>query len=176
MIRQEQISLNYREAGASDVDLLARLNQQLIRDEGHRNPMTLPELKERMARWLAGEYKVVLFERGGETLGYTLFRHEPEHVYIRQFFVEPEFRRQGVGRTAMDWLCNNAWDGSRIRLDVLVGNETAIAFWRSVGFHDYCITMERDGGVKGTSLIIDDRQGVPLTSSSEPPPERIDTF
>ena len=32
---------------------------------------------------------------------------------------------------------------ARIRLDVLIGNAGGIQFWRSVGFEDYCITMER---------------------------------
>jgi len=28
----------------------------LIRDEGHRNAMTVAQLQERMANWLKGEY------------------------------------------------------------------------------------------------------------------------
>ena len=32
----------------------------------------------------------------------------------------------------------------RIRLEVLVGNANGIAFWRSIGFQDYCVTMEMD--------------------------------
>jgi hypothetical protein len=30
----------------------------------------------------------------------------------------------------------------RVRRDVLVGNAGGIAFWRSLGFADYCLTME----------------------------------
>jgi ribonuclease HI len=38
------------------------MNYQLIHDEGHRNPMTIQELEERMRAWLAsGEYEAVLF-------------------------------------------------------------------------------------------------------------------
>lgn len=33
-------------------------------------------------------------------------------------------------------------DAARLRLDVLVGNDAAIAFRHSVGFHDYRLTME----------------------------------
>ena len=39
----------------------------------------------------------------------------------------------------------HAWaDAPRVRIDVLVGNAGAIAFWRAVGFRDYCLTMESE--------------------------------
>ena len=36
--------MQYRFASPEDAALLAPLNQNLIRDEGHRNPMTLAQL------------------------------------------------------------------------------------------------------------------------------------
>ena len=138
-------SIRYYPASDLDLPVLAELNQQLIRDEGHRNRMSLAELEERMQGWLRGEYAAVLFRNESEPIGYALYRREAEHIYLRQFFVRPEYRRQGVGRAALEWLRANAWPGTaRIRLDVLVGNERGIAFWRSVGFRDYCLTMELD--------------------------------
>ncbi len=135
-----------RKATSTDVSLLARLNQQLIVDEGHRNPMTLAELEQRMAGWIGDEgYEAVLLEPDRKTVGYALFRREPEHIYLRQFFVCRDFRRQGFGRQAIDWLLRHAWnDALRVRLDVWIGNEEAISFWRAVGFRDYCLTMERN--------------------------------
>jgi predicted acetyltransferase len=122
------------------------MNKQLIDDEGHRNPMSIAELERRAADWLSGVYTAVLFISGGEPCGYALFRQEPDHIYLRQFFVCRDHRRRGVGRAAIAWLRANPWAGvSRIRLDVLVGNQVAIAFWRSLGFHDYCLTLESDG-------------------------------
>ncbi|HJZ60219.1 MAG TPA: GNAT family N-acetyltransferase [Gemmataceae bacterium] len=135
--------MEYRFATAADVPALAAMNWQLIRDEGHRNRMTLPELESRMAEWIAGEYRAVLFEDTREAVGYALFRPEPEYVYLRQLFVRPEHRRRGVGRDALAWLRRHAWaDAPRVRIDVLVGNAGAFAFWRAVGFRDYCLTME----------------------------------
>ena len=60
--------MQYRFAGDGDLDLLAEWNHQLIRDEGHRNTMTIPELRMRMMGWLSGEYKAVVFQtdQGGE--------------------------------------------------------------------------------------------------------------
>lgn len=109
--------------------------------------MSDAELQVRMANWLAGEYQAVLFEDADGPAGYVLFRVETDHVYLRQFFVRPHRRRQGVGRAAMNWLLENVWRNvPRVRLEVLIGNASAIQFWRAVGFADYCLTMERSGG------------------------------
>jgi GNAT superfamily N-acetyltransferase len=97
-----------------------------------------------MAEWFAEGYRAVIFEMDRQIAGYALFTKTPEHIYLKHFFIEAEHRRQGTGRTAMQWLMKNAWDGeSRIRLDVLSGNERGFAFWKSLGFESYCITMER---------------------------------
>ncbi|MFM7462307.1 MAG: N-acetyltransferase family protein, partial [Burkholderiales bacterium] len=137
------ISMHYRFATTSDAKALAPLNLQLIRDEGHRNPMHVEQLAHRMEGWLAGEYEAVIFEESGSIVGYALFRRDTEHVYLRELFVLPEHRRSGVGRAALQWLWLNAWQGvQRLRVEVLVGNSVAREFWRSVGFSDYCVTME----------------------------------
>jgi GNAT superfamily N-acetyltransferase len=139
-------NVQYRFAKPEDAELLAPLNALLIRDEGHRNQMTVPQLAERMAGWLRGAgYEAVLFEDAGMVKGYALYRRETEHVYLRQLFVRPEFRRCGIGREAIGWLWRNAWQGvPRLRIEVLIGNKDAQAFWQSVGFTDYCVTMEME--------------------------------
>ena len=105
--------------------------------------MNLGQLTERMSDLLRGEYQAVIFELGSSPVGYALYRREPDYIYIRQLFVLADHRRQGIGRQAIEWMRQNAWpDKSRLRIDVLVGNTTAHEFWKSVGFRDYCITME----------------------------------
>lgn len=142
--------LSFRRAGSGDAGHLAEMNARLIRDEGHRNPMTGPELVERMRDWLRGSYDAVLFEIDGAVAGYALYRLEPDHAYLRQFFVESACRRQGVGRTALQWLWRHAWpDAPCLRVHVLVANEAGIAFWRSVGFRDYYLTMEAEAPPRG---------------------------
>lgn len=137
--------MHYRPATRADVPALAAMNAELIVDEGHRNRMSLAELEVRMAGWLQGEYRAVLIEstdQNATAAGYALFRDDPDYVYLRQFYVRPEQRRRGVGRAAIAWLRANAWGGRRVRVEVLVGNEAAISFWRAVGFSDYCLTLE----------------------------------
>lgn len=144
--------MNYRLATLDDIAILAAMNHQLIRDEGHRNRLSIGELEERMRGWLEGDYQAVIFEDGGMAIGYALFKEEPEWWYLRQFFVVPSRRREGIGRQAIEWLLTNLWnDSKRIRLDVLVGNSIGIAFWRSLGFSDYCLTMEREGASQPSS-------------------------
>jgi len=142
--------MDYRLAAPADAATLAEMNGHLIRDEGHRNPMTAAELEARMLRWLAGAYEAVLFEDAGRAVGYALYRRDPDYVYLRQFFVRAEWRRRGMGRAALAWLRENRWGvQSRVRVEVLVGNAAGVAFWRAAGFRDYAITLEWEGDPVG---------------------------
>ncbi len=139
------LALRHRAATSAEVPILARMNQQLIEDEGHRNPMNLPELETRMRSMLDGDYTATLFERGERVVAYALWREEPEWVYLRQFFVARDSRRGGVGRQAIRVLVEQVWPANtRVRVNVLIGNVPALKFWRAVGFVDYLITLELD--------------------------------
>lgn len=134
--------LTHRFATSADCLLLAELNQQLIRDEGHRNPMTLLELEERMRGWLAGEYAAVVFEVDGSVAAYALYADRGDHIYLRQLFVVCDRRRTGIGRQAIEALRARIWQPKRLVVEVLVGNLAAVEFWRAVGFVDYALTLE----------------------------------
>ena len=135
--------MTFRPATVDDCAQLAELNHQLIRDEGHRNRMTVAELEERMRAWLEGEYRAMLFEDGGKTVAYALFREQPEEVYLRQLFVVRNQRSQRIGRRAVEVLRSQVWPKTkRLTVDVLVTNTRGVAFWRQVGFTDYCLSLE----------------------------------
>jgi len=135
--------MKFRPATLDDCSLLAELNHQLIRDEGHRNPMTVAQLEQRMRDWLAGEYRAVLFEDYGEVVAYALFRELPDEIYLRQLFVVRNRRRRGIGRRAVEILRSEVWPRTRrLTVDVLVTNQDAVAFWRAVGYADYSLTLE----------------------------------
>ena len=139
------IALAHRVATSDDIPVLARLNQELIEDEGHRNRMALPELGARMRSLLDGDYTATLFYRDRELVAYGLWRSEPEWVYLRQFFVARGFRCRGIGSQAIRVLTSEVWPSDkRIRVDALIGNRPALDFWRSVGFVDYLITLEME--------------------------------
>jgi len=135
--------MTFRPATTDDCLLLAELNHQLIRDEGHRNPMTVPELEQRMRGWLSGEYRAVIYEDAGEVAAYALFREEEREIYLRQLFVVPHRRSQGLGRRAVEILRSQLWPKSkRLTVDVLTANKRAVSFWRSVGYADYSLSLE----------------------------------
>ena len=130
-------------ATADDCPLLAELNHQLIQDEGHRSRMRVAELERRIRDWLAGDYRAVLFEERSEVVAYALFRELPGEVYVRQLFVVRHRRREGIGRRAVDTLRTEVWPkDKRLTVEVLVANERGVAFWRSVGYADYALTLE----------------------------------
>lgn len=68
---------------------------------------------------------------------------EASEVFIDEFYVLPEARRQGVGRklaqALRDWATELSAD--RLRLRVLFANEAGRAFWRSVGGAAYATSM-----------------------------------
>jgi GNAT superfamily N-acetyltransferase len=136
------MKLTWRYASAADLGLLAEWNHQLIRDEGHRNPMTMEQLAARMKGWLQGEYQAVIFAQE-EPVAYALFKREDSLIYLRQLFVRRDRRRSGIGREAFGLLRQQIWPaGVRLTVEVLCQNAPAVAFWRSAGYRDYALTLE----------------------------------
>lgn len=137
--------MEYRYAVAADAPFLADINRQLIADEWDGGGMSLERLEARMRRWLEDEdYKAVLFQEEGAPVAYSLVSVDEDSAYIRHFFVLHEHRGRGVGRRAFETLVREIVPGSaRLTLDVLAKNESGRAFWRSVGFRDYAIRLER---------------------------------
>ena len=78
--------MDLRLATSADVPLIAQMNRELMQDEGHADVLDLGPLEDRMRGWLAGEYRAVLFEQGGEVVAYALLRPEGSDTYLRQFF------------------------------------------------------------------------------------------
>ena len=146
--------MRYRAAGEADVPMLARFNQQLIEDEWGGGGMSLERLEARIRRWLSDDdYRAVLFEEDGATVAYALVSVEDDSAYVRHFYVVDAHRGSGVGRRAIELLLREIVPPTaRVTLDVLASNRGGYQFWRSVGFSDYAIRMERqpatpaDGG------------------------------
>jgi ribosomal protein S18 acetylase RimI-like enzyme len=136
--------MTYRKATSADYALLGALNHQLIRDEGHRNPMNVAELTARMRRWVGkGEYSARLFEENGEVVAYVLYRELPDEIYLRHLFVVRDRRRQGIGRRVMQILREEVWPrGRRMTVEVLCANAAGVAFWRAMGYRDYSLFLE----------------------------------
>jgi predicted acetyltransferase len=135
--------MKFQRATSKDCGLLAEMNHQLIRDEGHRNPMTVAQLQERMTGWLAEGYSAVLFRDGKDVVAYALYDEQPEKIYLRHLFVVRHRRREGIGRKVIETLRTEIWPtNKRLTVDVLVHNTPTVAFWRAMGYRDYALTLE----------------------------------
>jgi hypothetical protein len=76
-------------------------------------------------------------------VAHALYREQPEEIFLRQLFVARNRRRKGIGREAFEILRTKIWPkNKRLTVDVLIQNTAAIAFWRSVGYKDYCLALE----------------------------------
>lgn len=137
--------MRWRKATEADVPLLADLNRQLREDEAPLAEPLRVNFEERMQGWLAGEYAAVLFELDETPIGYALWRdNEGRGIYLRQFFVARERRRQGLGRKAFELLSRDVLPpGTDITLEVLEQNPVGFAFWRALGFGAYARTLVR---------------------------------
>ncbi|HEX6373331.1 MAG TPA: GNAT family N-acetyltransferase [Longimicrobium sp.] len=137
--------MEIRYASENDAPFLADINRQLIEDEWGGGGMSLERLEARMLRWIRDdEYRAVLFQEGDATVAYSLVSLDEDSAFIRHFFVLKDHRGRGVGRRAIDTLFSQVIPaGFRTTLDVLASNQGGHRFWRSVGFSDYAIRMER---------------------------------
>ncbi len=136
------MGIDISRAQLGDHLILGAMNKQLIEDEGHANPMTIPQLQDRMRGWLEESYIAYLIRLDGKIVGYCLYRDDGGLIYIRHLFIARDHRREGFGEHIIRWLRINVWNDQPIRMDVLCGNKTGIQFWRGIGFKDYAITME----------------------------------
>jgi ribosomal protein S18 acetylase RimI-like enzyme len=135
--------MNIRKADISEVEKLAELNQRLIEDEQHPNPMDLQQLTRCMTEWLQGDYTCYVAEEDGATIAYSLFRDDGEYFYLKQLFVERGYRRRGIATAFLDWMYKHIWIDKKVRLDVLSHNKQAIAFYKAYGFRVGCLRMEK---------------------------------
>lgn len=154
------MALTIRTALADDILALAQMNKRLIEDEGHRNPMSIPELEQRMRRWLQNDWRADLFlqsntEEDTTLVGYALYQHRKDEytpdcpeVYLRQFFIERPYRSQGLGRLAIQMLFSTRFaPRCTVVVDVLAANQRGLHFWKQVGFQPYQTTLKaRVGG------------------------------
>ncbi|MBM7568836.1 GNAT family N-acetyltransferase [Paenibacillus sacheonensis] len=123
-----------------DVHVLALLNKQLIEDEKHDNPMSIEQLQDRMRQFMEIGYAAYTFVEDERLRGYALVDHRRDPLYVRQFFICRDSRRNGYGRLAFAKLLAYL-DSPHIDIEVLRGNESGYAFWKSLGFQERSVYM-----------------------------------
>jgi RimJ/RimL family protein N-acetyltransferase len=142
------MSLTLRPATLMDLPLLVQMNQHLIQDEGSSNPMNTEQLESRMRRWF-NHWQIELFTLGTIIVGYTIYRLKKnesdgkETIYIRHYYIERDYRRQGFGKEGLQLLKKERFSNhTQIYLEVLWHNQRGRDFWNSLGFSPYSVTMK----------------------------------
>ncbi|MBA9086894.1 GNAT superfamily N-acetyltransferase [Fontibacillus solani] len=130
-----------------DLEQLASLNKQLIEDEEHDNKMNLEQLKKRMKSFMSTGYKAYFFLEQNDIKGYALVDHERKPLYLRQFFICRENRRQGYGRLALNKLLAFL-STQELDIEVMFWNERGYRFWKSLGFTERSIYMRLENVIK----------------------------
>jgi GNAT superfamily N-acetyltransferase len=106
--------------------------------------MDIPQLKERMRGWITtGRYTAVIFEENEEAIAYALYREDAAEIYLRHLFVMRHLRRKDIGRRAVEILRSQLWPTTkRLTVEVLTQNQSAVAFWREMGYREYSLALE----------------------------------
>ena len=132
--------MDIRICSKADIKQLAEMNKRLIEDEKSSNPMDTAQLTERMQGFLENGYAAYLFTEGETAVGYALVRLGSSPPYLRQFYIEREYRLSHRGRNAFE-LLKEKLQTDVIDIDVLPWNAAGRTFWKSLGFEETCISM-----------------------------------
>lgn len=127
--------MKIRKCNRDDIPQLAVFNKQLIEDEKSDNPMSVPELEKRMEGFLKTEYDAYFFEKDCAIVGYALVKKTCTPLYLRQFFICREYRKEHCGTEAFHALLEYL-NVDSIDIEVLSGNEAGNRFWESLGFEE----------------------------------------
>ena len=111
------------------------MNKQLIDDEKCDNPMTIKELEERMRNFLNTDYEAYFFVLGDTIIGYALVKNVCTPLYLRQFLIDRQYRKQHYGTDAFNVLIDYV-NVSSIDIEVLSWNEIGNCFWENCGFKE----------------------------------------
>ena len=132
--------MQLQKCSIKDVAKLALLNKQLIEDEKSDNAMNINELEKRMKEFLETDYSAYFFIEDSQIVGYALIRNTDNPVYLRQFLIDRNYRKNHYGTQAFQMLLKYL-DIKEIDLEVLPWNKSGLAFWKHGGFSETCITM-----------------------------------
>jgi GNAT superfamily N-acetyltransferase len=144
--------MTIRPATDRDVESLTNMNHQLVKDMVVAENWSHDVYRNRFGEWVAGaEWSVDLFEEDSDIVGYSVYQPRPDYydetqmvIYIRQFFIERNHRRSGIGRSAFDHLFESRFpEHDGLALDVLSTNPEGMKFWEALGFDTYFTAMKK---------------------------------
>ena len=145
--------VNVRPLDKQDLPQVAQWNVQLHEDEGSP-PLSVDAAAKRLRRWFEdGTFQGAIFLGDGHPVGYVLYEHRPVHadqraahrVYVRQFFISRESRREGTGTAAFETFVRKLVPKNvNVVLEVKESNSSGQRFWESLSFKPIGVAYELD--------------------------------
>jgi ribosomal protein S18 acetylase RimI-like enzyme len=127
-------------AQAADAREIAEMSRDLI--EGG---LTWAWTPARVLQFLANkDSSVIVTRRERRIAAFAMMHFGDDTAHLNLLAVAAPYRRQGLGRQLVDWLCASALEAgsSRINLELRTTNVDALAFYAALGF-------EREGVRQG---------------------------
>ena len=119
-------------ARPDEARLIAALSRQCI-EQGL--PPTWSE--SRVLHCMRNREAIVLVARDRRRLvGFAIMEFYDEHAHLSLLAVQPGYRRQGIGRSLMEWLEASARTAGifSVRLELRAANDAARAFYERIGY------------------------------------------
>jgi ribosomal protein S18 acetylase RimI-like enzyme len=139
--------VQFRPAVPEDESALLRMMRNLAEQEPGAYYFDEPVVREVLRKFLASPdlgHAWVFFDR--ETpVGYIVltfgcsFEYHGRDSFIDELYIEPQYRRQGIGRRAMQFVEERARElgVNAIHLEVDQGNDPAAELYRRAGYDDH---------------------------------------
>ena len=139
--------ISFREAVPSDEAALLRMMRMLAEQEPGALVFHESLVRGALHKFLAnpelGKVWLILEEQKPAgyvvlTLGFS-FEYHGREAFIDELYIEPEHRRKGLGRQAMQFVAERAREMGvhAIHLEVDHGNEPALELYRRDGYEDH---------------------------------------
>jgi GNAT superfamily N-acetyltransferase len=116
---------------------------------GHTAPEwgTFRDVEKLGGEWITGnrlrdDYEVIVAERGGQIVGYLVFKREKEFMYIDLVHIRKPEQGKGLGRAFVEYIERLASEGGQTRLETETTEDAqgvpwkSYNFWLRMGFED----------------------------------------
>ena len=133
-------------AKRKDTPAIATMARTLVE---HGLPWSWNE--RRIAYCLANPDCVVITAQDGRRLaGFAIMEFLDDRAHLSLLAVQPGYQRRGVGRALLEWLHSSARTAGTflVHVEVRAGNQSAQAFYRSLGFREAGARRGYYGGIE----------------------------
>jgi ribosomal protein S18 acetylase RimI-like enzyme len=136
----------FRPAVQKDAAVLLRMMRNLAEQEPGAYFFDEPVVRDVLRKFLASPDlgRAWIFFDGETPVGYIVltfgysFEYHGRDSFIDELYIEPQYRRQGIGRRAMQFVEERALESgvNAIHLEVYDGNNAAEELYRGAGYKD----------------------------------------